>query len=127
MTGAAYRRFAWSNGCGRRAGLACSRRRPPTRSGRGQLLVAQPVRTLGFSPEALLAVRLVVGVVALEPHHAPLVLEGEDVRGDAIEEPAVVADDGGAAREVEQRVLEGAQRVDVEVVGGLVEEQHVAA
>ena len=47
--------------------------------------------------------------------------------GDAVEEPAVVADDHRAAGEGEERVLEGAQRVDVEVVGRLVEQQHVAA
>ena len=33
----------------------------------------------------------------------------------------------GAAGELEQRLLERAQRVDVEVVGGFVEEQDVAA
>jgi hypothetical protein len=49
------------------------------------------------------------------------------VRGDAVEEPAVVADDDGAAGEVEQRLLERPQRVDVEVVGRLVEQQQVAA
>src|SRR5207245_6567665 len=45
----------------------------------------------------------------------------------AVEEPAVVADDDGAAREIDERVLERAQRVDVEVVGGLVEEEEVPA
>ena len=38
-----------------------------------------------------------------------------------------MADDDGAAGEVEQRLLERAQRVDVEVVGRLVEQQQVAA
>ena len=36
-------------------------------------------------------------------------------------------DHHGAAGEVEERVLERAQRVDVEVVGRLVEQQQVAA
>ena len=45
----------------------------------------------------------------------------------AVEEPAVVRDHDGAAGEVEQRLLERAQRVDVEVVGRLVEQQQVAA
>src|SRR5207249_4296593 len=72
-------------------------------------------------------VGLVILVIALEPHHAALVLEGEHVGGYAVEEPAVVADHDRAAREVEQAVLEGTQRVHVEIVAGLVEEQHVAA
>ena len=45
----------------------------------------------------------------------------------AVEEPPVVGGDDGAAGELEQRVLERLQGLDVEVVGRLVEEQHVAA
>ena len=37
-----------------------------------------------------------------------------------------MADDHGASREAQKGVLEGAQRVDVEIVGRLVEEQDVA-
>jgi hypothetical protein len=44
----------------------------------------------------------------------------------AVEEPAVVADDDRAAGELEERLLERAQRVDVEIVRRLVEEEHVA-
>ena len=54
-------------------------------------------------------------------------LVGEDVRRDAVEEPPVVGDDHGAAGELEQRVLEARQGLDVEVVGRLVEQQQVAA
>src|SRR6185437_1046146 len=49
------------------------------------------------------------------------------VGGDAVEEEAVVADDDGAAGEVEQSLLQRAQRVDVEVVGRLVEQEKVRA
>jgi hypothetical protein len=43
------------------------------------------------------------------------------------EEHPVVGDDHGAARELEQRVLQAGQRLHVEVVGRLVEQDHVAA
>ena len=46
---------------------------------------------------------------------------------DAVEEPPVVGGDHGAAGELQQRVLERLQGLDVQVVGGLVEQQHVAA
>src|SRR5262249_34372353 len=45
----------------------------------------------------------------------------------AIEEPAIVADDDRAAGELEQRFLERSQRVDVEIIGGLVEQDQVRA
>src|SRR5439155_19648538 len=97
-----------------------SRRRAPRPApgpSRAQAAVFDAVRPLGLGAEAAAAVGFVVLVVALEPDDAALALEGEDVGGDAVEEPAVVADDDRAAREVDERVLERAQRVDVEVVG----------
>src|SRR5215469_5174488 len=53
--------------------------------------------------------------------------EGENMSGDAIEKPAIVADDHGAAGKVLQRLLERAQRVDVEIVGRLVEQEDIGA
>src|SRR6202166_4517333 len=53
--------------------------------------------------------------------------ESQHVGGDAVEKEAVVADDDGAAGEIEQRLFERAQRVDVEVVGRLVEQEQVRA
>src|SRR6266498_519234 len=109
----------------------------PTRSGsRGlarilpsvrQLAVLDPVRLFGFRPQAALAVRLVVLVVPLEPDHPAVAFEGQHVGGDAVEEPAVVADHDRASREAEEGLLERAQGVHVEVVRGLVEEEQVPA
>src|SRR6478609_2056203 len=87
------------------------RHRRRSRSVARQLAVGDAVRTGGLRTEALDLGALV----------------GEDVRRDAVEEPPVVGDDDGAAGELEQRVLEGAEGLDVEVVGRLVEEQQVAA
>src|SRR5581483_5545410 len=54
-------------------------------------------------------------------------LERHDVRGDAVEEVAVVRDDDRAAGELLQRVLEDSKRLEVEVVRRLVEDDDVAA
>ena len=54
----------------------------------------------GVVAEAFLAVLLVFGVAALEEVDLRVALEGEDMGADAVEEPAVVADDHGAAGEV---------------------------
>src|SRR5205085_7393415 len=72
------------------------------------------------------AVLLVSLEVALEPRDDGVALEREDVRRDAIEKPAIVGDDHRAAAERQQRLFQGAQRVDVEVVRRLVEQKHVA-
>src|SRR5690606_38093381 len=81
----------------------------------------------GVVTQAALLVFLVLAVVALEELHVRVALEGEDVRGDAVQEPAVVADREGVARELQQRVFQRPQGLHVPVVGGFVQQQHVAA
>src|SRR3954451_15160564 len=93
----------------------------------GERLVLDAVGLVGVATDAAAAVLLVVREVAFEPHHLAVALERKDVRGDTVEEPAVVTDHHRAARELQQRFLEGTQRVDVEVVGRFVEQQQVAA
>src|SRR6185369_7057959 len=107
---------------------------PRSPTGRGaprtsgdELLVLDPMGLLGLDAEPLAAIGLVVLVIALEPHDAAVALEGEHVGRDAVEEPPVVADHHGTAAERHERLLETPQRVDVEVVRRLVEEEQVAA
>ena len=54
-------------------------------------------------------------------------LEGEDVRADAVEKIAVMADHAGHAGECHQRLLQHAQRGQVEVVRRLVQDEEIAA
>src|SRR5262249_9104298 len=63
----------------------------------GERLITNTMGLLGRGAQTLLAVGFVVLVVALEPFHAAVALEGEHVRGNPVEEPAVVADDDGTA------------------------------
>src|SRR5439155_576213 len=63
-----------------------------------------PVRLIGFGAEAASAIGFVILIVALEPFDLAVAFEGEHVGRDAIEEPAVVADDDGAACKVEERL-----------------------
>src|SRR5665213_1697956 len=77
--------------------------------------------------EPLAPVGFVVTEVTLVPNHLAVSFERENVGGDAIEEPPIVADHDRASGEVEERVLERSQGVDVEIVGGFVKEENVAA
>ena len=67
------------------------------------------------------------GEIALEPAGSAVAFHHQQVRADAVEEEAVVADDHGAAGEVDQRLLQHPHRGHVEVVGRLVQQQQVAA
>src|SRR5438477_12225907 len=55
-----------------------------------EFLVADAVRLVGVVAEPALPVGVVVGVVALEPNDSAFALEGQNVRRDAIEKPAIV-------------------------------------
>src|SRR5208282_6235625 len=96
-------------------GLSCER------------FVADTVRLGGVFALAPLQILDVFLEIAFEPDYLRVSFEGEDMRGDAIEKPAIVRYDDGAAGERDQRYLERAQRLDVEVVGRFVEQQHIAA
>src|SRR6266568_7267102 len=92
-----------------------------------KFLVPDPVRDGGIDAKPPLLVLLVILEIALEPFDVALALERQHVGGDAVEEPAVVADDDRAAGEILERLLERAQGIDVEIVGRLVEQDHVGA
>ena len=83
---------------------------------------------LGTQPLDLIL--LVVTEIAFEPEplalgHVPF--PRQNVGAGAVEEPPVVGDHHGAAREVLQRVFQGGQGFHVQVVGGLVQQDQVAA
>ena len=103
------------------AGYPCRGELVPNR------LEPDTVRAVGLGTEPAVAIFLVVFVIALEPRDSAVTLECEDVRRDAVEEPAIMRDHDGAAGEVEQGFFERTQRLDVEVVGRFVEHQQVAA
>src|SRR5262245_30683724 len=90
-----------------------------------QFAVLDAMRSIGFGTEPSVAIRLIVLIITLEPDHPAIAFECEHVSSDAIEEPPVVADDYRTAGVIEKRLFERAQGVDIEIVGGLVEQQQI--
>src|ERR1700757_3662875 len=80
----------------------------------GKLLIFDPLRHDRVGAQASHFVFLVVLEIALEPLDVAIAFEGENMRGDAVEEPAIVADDDGAAGEILKSLFQRAQRIDVE-------------
>ena len=64
-------------------------------------------------------------VVVAHVHLDLVVVDVHDVGADGVEEVAVVADHNHRALKVQQEVLQPVHRVDVQVVGGLVQQQDV--
>src|SRR3954471_23925807 len=70
-------------------------------AGSRERLVLDPVRLQRGGGAGLLYPRGVLLPAPLEPRRLRVAFERQDVRGDAVEEPAVVRDHDGAAGEVE--------------------------
>src|SRR6266850_4177427 len=66
-----------------------------------ELLVLEAVRLVRGGAQTRVTVGFVVLVIPLEPDHASVLLEGDHVRGDAVQEPAVVADHAYRAGEAQ--------------------------
>ena len=90
-----------------------------------QSLVGHPLRIDAVGAEAADLVLLVILEVSFEPFHMAVALEGENVRGQAVEKHAVMRDDNGATAEFFQRVFESGQGFGVEVVGRFVEQENI--
>ena len=77
--------------------------------------------------ETAVFVGFVIRIVTFKPIDLAIAFKGEHVRGDTIEEPAIMRDHYGTAGEGQQRIFQSTQSFNVEVIGGFVEQQHVAA
>lgn len=91
----------------------------------GQLAELQAVRLIRVLTEALLAIFLVFRIVPVKEHNRRIAFKRHNVRSDAIEEPAVVADDQYAAREIFQTVFKGTHGVYVNIVRRFVKQDDV--
>ncbi len=92
-----------------------------------QLLVLKPVRLIRRHAQAFAALVVVGLEIPFAPVDVAVPFERQNVRRQAVEEPAVVAHHHGAADEVGHRFFQRAQRVDVQVVRRFVEQQDVRA
>ena len=78
--------------------------------------IAQTARLVDF----------ILRIAALEEEDLTIALEGKNVSTDSVEESAVVADYHSTTGKCLQTFLQGTQRVHVDIVGWLIEEQYVA-
>src|SRR5687768_92001 len=92
-----------------------------------QRLVFDPMRLVCIRTLPLLQVFDVSLVVPLEPDHLRVSLEREHVRRNTVEEPSIVRDHDGAAWKIEQRILESAKSVDIEIIRRLIQQENVPA
>ena len=102
--------------------ISCNRNALPL-----EPFVLDAVRFDRLIAEPALLVFLVVGKVAFEPFDVTVALEGQNVRREAVEEEAIMRDDDGAAWKVLECGFKRTERLGIEIIGRLVQQQKVAA
>ena len=60
------------------------------------------MRLVGINAQATFFVGFVFGIIAVEKFYFRVAFKRQNMRGDSVQKPAVMADDDGAAREVFQ-------------------------
>ena len=87
--------------------------------------VFDPMRLRPHPPQPPPLVLFIRLEVPLEPLHVAVALERQDVRRQPVQKPPIVADDHRAAGELDQRILQRAQRIHIQIVGRLIQQDHV--
>jgi hypothetical protein len=77
---------------------------------------------LPLAPDEIL---VILREVPLMEHNFTVTFKGEDVGGDAIQEPAVMGDYQYTTREGEHGLLQCAQGFHIEIVGRFIQEQNI--
>ena len=83
------------------------------------------MRLVGGGAEAAALIGLISLIIALEPFDMAITLKGQDMRGQTVEEPAIMADDHRAAGEIHQRLFQRPQRIDIKVIGRFIKQQDI--
>jgi hypothetical protein len=92
-----------------------------------KLLIVCPVRLNALRTNATQTGRLVILKVTLVPDDITLALKSHDVSADAVQKPAVVADDDRCSGKLENRVFQSAERINIQVVRRFVQEKEISA
>src|SRR4029078_336514 len=90
-----------------------------------ELAITNAVRLIRFLAETLLSVGLVVAIVAFEPDHFAVAFKRQHVRRDPVEKPPVVTADHRTTGEILKTFFQCSQRIDVEIVRWLIENDEV--
>ena len=68
---------------------------------------------------------LVIRVIPFKPDDFAVSFKSQNVGGDAIQKPAVMADHHNATGKIFKGLLEGSQRIDIQVIGGFIQQQDI--
>src|SRR3990172_10740372 len=81
-----------------------------------EFLVFDPVRLVGGNAESLLPVFFILRVITVEPDDLAISFKCKDMRGDTVEEPAIVRYNDCTSGKVHQRFFQSAKSIYVQVI-----------
>ena len=78
-----------------------------------------------FKPKPFSTLLFIGLVIAFAPVNVTVTLKRQNVRRDAVQEPAIVAGDDHAADVIHDGFFQRSQCIDIQVIGRFVEQQHI--
>ena len=88
-----------------------------------ELLVFYALGHFRIGPEAAFSVFFIIGIIAFKPFDMAVAFKSQNMRGNTVEEPAIVRDDNRATGEVFQAFFQRAQRFNIQIIGRFIEQQ----
>ena len=90
-----------------------------------QLLILKPLWLVGGNAETFAALLFVGLVIPFAPMDVGVSFKGENMGSDSVEEPAIMADHHDTADEVQDRLFQRTQGINIKIVRRFVEQQQV--
>ena len=84
------------------------------------------LRTIGIGTESFMPLFLVDLVIPFAPDNGTVRFKGQNMCRNPNQKPAIMANDNGTAAEVGQTFFKSSQRINVQIVGGFVEQHQVS-
>ena len=82
---------------------------------------------IGCDSKTTLSIGLILGIAAFEPDDVALTFKGQNMGGDPIKEPPVMADHNHRARKVFEGLLKCSQGIHIQVIRGLVQKKDIGS
>ncbi len=89
--------------------------------------ISDPVGLIRRSSKTTSSVRLVFGVGSFEPDDGTIAFKRQNMGGDPIEEPAVMADHNDRSRKIFEGLFKGPKGVHIQIIRRLIQKKDIGS
>ena len=94
---------------------------PFTNPRSGQFPVFNPVRLIRLNAQSPLAIRFIIGVIALKPQYLRIAFKGQNMGRNPIQKPAIMGDNHRATGKGQQGFFQCPQGFHIQIIGRFIQ------